>query len=76
DYSGDIPLALEAITQEIGTTDIRYTTGNFTVGVNPIGDDVQFFDVPSHVNGNENDAIEIATNLISEETDSDEYIQL
>ncbi|GAL16433.1 RTX toxins and related Ca2+-binding proteins [Vibrio astriarenae] len=76
DYSGDIPLALEAITQEIGTTDIRYTTGNFTVGVNPIGDDIQFFDVPTQVSGNENDPIEIATNLISQETDSDEYIQL
>ncbi|MDR9827730.1 RTX toxin, partial [Vibrio sp. FNV 38] len=76
DYSGDIALALEAITQEIGTFDIRYTTGNFTVGVNPIGDDLQFFDVPTAVDGKENDAIEIATNLESQETDSDEYIQL
>lgn len=76
DFSGDIPLALEAITQEIGTSDIRYTTANFVVGVDPIGDEIEFFDVPTEVSGKENSSIEIATNLESEETNSDERIEL
>ncbi|MEZ8036324.1 T1SS-143 repeat domain-containing protein [Vibrio crassostreae] len=74
DFSGDMDLALEAITQEIGTTDIRYTESEFTVGVNPIGDKVEFFDLPEQLIGSEDEGIVIPLDANSFETNSDEFL--
>ncbi|MEL0607741.1 RTX toxin [Vibrio echinoideorum] len=74
DFSGDMNLVLEAITQEIGTTDIRYTESEFTVGVNPIGDKVEFFDLPEQLTGSEDDGIVIPLDANSFETNSDEFL--
>ncbi|WP_061040126.1 type I secretion C-terminal target domain-containing protein [Vibrio coralliirubri] len=76
DFSGDIGLTLEAITQEIGTTDIRYTQSEFTVGVNPIGDKVEFFDLPEQLTGSEDDVIVIPLDANSFETNSDEFLSI
>ncbi|CAH7170833.1 RTX toxin [Vibrio chagasii] len=76
DFSGDINLSLEAITQEIGTTDIRYTQSEFTVGVNPIGDKVEFFDLPEQLSGSEDDGIVIPLDANSFETNSDEFLSI
>ncbi|WP_139685346.1 T1SS-143 repeat domain-containing protein [Vibrio tasmaniensis] len=76
DFSGDINLSLEAITQEIGTTDIRYTASEFTVGVNPIGDKVEFFDLPEQLTGSEDDGITIPLDANSFETNSDEFLSI
>lgn len=76
DFSGDIELSLEAITQEVGTFDIQYTTSDFTVGVNPIGDKVEFFDIPEEISGDEDQAIEIPLEANSFETNSDEFIAI
>ncbi|MFA0510896.1 MULTISPECIES: Ig-like domain-containing protein [unclassified Vibrio] len=76
DFSGDINLSLEAITQEIGTTDIRYTQSEFTVGVNPIGDKVEFFNLPEQLTGSEDDGIVIPLDANSFETNSDEFLAI
>jgi len=76
DFSGDINLSLEAITQEIGTTEIRYTESEFTVGVNPIGDKVEFFDLPEQLTGSEDDGIVIPLDANSFETNSDEFLAI
>ncbi len=74
DFSGDMNLVLEAITQEIGTTEIRYTESDFTVGVNPIGDKVEFFDLPEQMTGSEDEGIVIPLDANSFETNSDEFL--
>nr|WP_133151835.1 Ig-like domain-containing protein [Vibrio splendidus] len=76
DFSGDMNLVLEAITQEIGTTEIRYTESEFTVGVNPIGDKVEFFDLPEQLTGSEDDGIVIPLDANSFETNSDEFLAI
>ena len=76
DFSGDLPLTLEAMTQEIGTTDVKFTTEDFTVGVNPVGDNAQFFGVPDSMSGSEGDPITVPVNITSAETSSDEFISL
>ncbi len=76
DFSGDMKLKLEAITNEIGTNDIKTSTTDLIVGVKPIGDDVQFFDVPETLAGSEGDSFTIPVNLESYETNSDESLRL
>ncbi len=76
DFSGDIPLSLRATTLETGTTDLKTISENFTVGVNPIGDDAEFFAVPASLSGSEGNGIEIPVNIRSLETDSDEQLTL
>nr|WP_305464922.1 type I secretion C-terminal target domain-containing protein [Photobacterium leiognathi] len=76
DFSGDMKLKLEAITNEIGTNDIKTSTTDLVVGVKPIGDDVQFFDVPENLAGIEGDSFTIPVNLESYETNSDEALRL
>ncbi|KJG40495.1 RTX toxin [Photobacterium angustum] len=76
DFSGDMKLKLEAITNEIGTNDIKTSTTDLVVGVKPIGDDVQFFDVPENLAGIEDDSFTIPVNLESYETNSDEDLRL
>ncbi|MFA0227368.1 type I secretion C-terminal target domain-containing protein, partial [Vibrio sp. 10N.261.45.A7] len=72
----DMDLVLEAITQEIGTTEIRYTESEFTVGVNPIGDRVEFFDLPEQMTGSEDEGIVIPLDANSFETNSDEFLSI
>ncbi len=76
DFSGQINMVLEAITQEVENTDIQYTTTDFIVGVFPVGDDIQFFDVPDTITGSEDDAIVVPVNLSSKEINSNETIRL
>ncbi|WP_439787889.1 T1SS-143 repeat domain-containing protein [Photobacterium leiognathi] len=76
DFSGDMKLKLEAITNEIGTNDIKTSTTDLIVGVKPIGDDVQFFDVPETLDETEGDSFTIPVNLESYETNSDESLRL
>ncbi|WP_441370009.1 T1SS-143 repeat domain-containing protein [Vibrio vulnificus] len=76
DFSGDILLTIDAITQEIGTTDIVHTSGTMTVGVLPVGDDVQFFGLDSQYTGTEGEALSIPVTISSNETNSDEFIVL
>ncbi|PST99525.1 type I secretion C-terminal target domain-containing protein [Photobacterium aquimaris] len=76
DFSGDMKLKLEAITNEIGTNDIKTSTTDLVVGVKSIGDDVQFFDVPESLAGTEGDSFTIPVNLESYETNSDEALRL
>ncbi|WP_239670981.1 hypothetical protein [Vibrio variabilis] len=76
DFSGDIPLTLKAITQELATGDTRITESVFTLGVNPIADEIEFFNVPDKVNGDEDAVIDIPIDIVSQETNSDESIAL
>ncbi|MFA0087213.1 RTX toxin [Vibrio sp. 10N.261.51.F12] len=76
DYSGDIPLTLTAITQELETGDVRFTRSEFTLGVKPVGDDVTVFDMPEVLEGTEDSAIVIELNAESTETNSDEFLEL
>lgn len=76
DFSGDIPLTLKAITQELATSDSRITESEFILGVNPIADEIEFFNVPDKVNGDEDAVIDIPIDIVSQETSSDESIAL
>ncbi|MCF4175887.1 T1SS-143 repeat domain-containing protein [Vibrio sp. McD22-P3] len=76
DFSGDIPLELRAITQELATGDTRITESNFTLGVKPIGDDIEFFGLPDSVSGDEDAVIDIPVEITSLETNSDESLTI
>lgn len=76
DFSGDIPLSLEAITQELENGDLNFTHSDFTVGVLPVGDRVELVDLPDSVSGKENDGLVITLDASSFETNSDEYITI
>lgn len=76
DFSGDIPLTLKAITQELATGATRITESEFTLGVNPIADDIEFFNVPDKITGDEDAVIDIPIDIVSQETNSDESIAL
>ncbi|BEU03205.1 type I secretion protein [Agarivorans sp. OAG1] len=74
DFSGDIPLIFEAISLETANNDFKVSTQDFVVGVNPVGDDSQFFEVPESLSSDEGIAIDIPLNISSFETDSNEQI--
>ncbi len=76
DFSGDITLKLDAITNEIGTTEIITSTSEVIIGVNPIGDDIQFVGVPESLSGNEGESFTIPVNIESTETNSNESLLL
>ncbi|MBJ6969757.1 hypothetical protein JG645_18335, partial [Vibrio cholerae] len=76
DFSGDIPLSLAAITQEIANGDLNNSNIDFVVGVKPIGDAVSFLDVPESLTGNEDGSVLITLNAESFETNSDEFLML
>ncbi|MCG9788705.1 RTX toxin [Vibrio mediterranei] len=76
DFSGDIPLELKAITQELATNDTRVTESSFTLGVKPVGDDIEFFGLPESVSGDEDAVIEIPVEITSLETNSDESLTI
>ncbi|TFH92424.1 T1SS-143 repeat domain-containing protein [Vibrio ouci] len=74
DFSGDIPLSLEAITQELENGDFNFTQSDFIVGVLPVGDRVELVDLPETMSGEENDGLQITLDASSFETFSDEYL--
>ena len=41
-FSGDIPLTLQAVTIETGTDDVRTASQDFNVFVNPVGDGIEY----------------------------------
>ncbi|KJG34632.1 RTX toxin [Photobacterium angustum] len=76
DFSGDITLKLDAITNEIGTTEIITSTSEVIIGVNPIGDDIQFVGVPESLSGDEGESFSIPVDIESTETNSNETLFL
>ncbi len=76
DFSGDITLKLDAITNEIGTTEIITSTSEVIIGVNPIGDDIQFIGVPESLSGEEGESFTIPVDIESTETNSNETLLL
>ncbi|WP_434144826.1 Ig-like domain-containing protein [Photobacterium leiognathi] len=76
DFSGDITLKLDAITNEIGTTEIITSTSEVVIGVNPIGDDIQFVGVPESLSGDEGESFTIPVDIESTETNSNETLLL
>ncbi len=76
DFSGDITLKLDAITNEIGTTEIITSTSKVIIGVNPIGDDIQFVGVPESLSGDEGESFTIPIDIESTETNSNETLFL
>nr|WP_233217596.1 Ig-like domain-containing protein [Photobacterium sp. GB-1] len=76
DFSGDITLKLDAITNEIGTTEIITSTSEVIIGVNPIGDDIQFIGVPESLSGDEGESFTIPVDIESTETNSNETLFL
>ncbi len=76
DFSGDITLKLDAITNEIGTTEIVTSTSEVIIGVNPIGDDIQVIGVPESLSGDEGESFTIPVNIESTETNSNETLFL
>ncbi|WP_407083602.1 T1SS-143 repeat domain-containing protein [Photobacterium leiognathi] len=76
DFSGDITLKLDAITNEIGTTEIITSTSEVIIGVNPIGDDIQVIAVPESLSGDEGESFTIPVDIESTETNSNETLFL
>ncbi|EKO3943834.1 RTX toxin [Vibrio fluvialis] len=76
DFSGDISLTLQAITQEIGTDSYNFTLSEFNVGVLPVGDDTELTVSSQTLSGDENDSIHIAFEASSFETNSNEYLEV
>jgi len=68
-FSGDIPLTLEAVTIETGTDDVRTVSQDFTVFVNPVGDGVEFNGADVSASGQEGDDVTIAVNAKTLEPD-------
>ncbi|WP_305840833.1 T1SS-143 repeat domain-containing protein [Photobacterium leiognathi] len=76
DFSGDITLKLDAITNEIGTTEIITSTSEVVIGVNPLGDDIQVIGVPESLSGDEGKSFTIPIDIESTETNSNETLFL
>lgn len=76
DFSGDIPLTLQAITQETGTTSYNYTTTEFNVAVMPVGDDTELNLSSDFISGKENNTIHIDFDARSSETSSNEFVEV
>lgn len=76
DFSGDIPLGIEVITYEKGTTDFVSTSGDFVLEVLPVGDDTQIFSAPDALTGTEGDITFVEFKGESLETNSNEQLRL
>ena len=68
-FSGDIPLTLQAVTLETGTNDVRTASQDFTVFVNPVGDGVEFNGADVSASGQEGDDVTIEVNAKTLEPD-------
>ncbi|GIU20794.1 MULTISPECIES: adhesin [unclassified Shewanella] len=77
DFSGDIPLSIQAITQELGTNDFVTTTSNILVGVSPVADGIDVIAAPeSHYTSIEDEVITIDLNAKISEFDATEAISI
>ncbi|ABV89518.1 autotransporter adhesin [Shewanella pealeana] len=77
DFSGDIPLSVQAITQELGTTDFVTSAANILVGVSPIADGIDVITAPnSQYTSTEDEVITIDLNAKINEFDATESISM
>ncbi len=77
DFSGDIVLTLEAITNEKGTGQFASTREEFTVGVMPVADGVQLTLAQLAAQGDEGESVEISVGaLVLETVNPNETIEL
>ncbi|HCM48145.1 MAG TPA: adhesin, partial [Colwellia sp.] len=77
DFSGDIPLTLQAITKDDEPGEYVTTSSSFTVGVRPVSDGVDVYIEPDNLySGIENDFITVDLGAISLDSDADEQIYL
>ena len=77
DFNGDIPLSLQAITQETGTTDFVTTSTDIIVGVSPVADGVQIIQAPdSFYSSLEDEIIVIDLEVEALELSGGEQLQL
>uniref|UniRef100_UPI00068887B4 Ig-like domain-containing protein n=1 Tax=Shewanella waksmanii TaxID=213783 RepID=UPI00068887B4 len=77
DFNGDIPLTVQAITQELGTDQFATTTTELIVGVTPVADGAQIIQAPDALyNSVEDDIISIDLNAEILDTSGDELVQL
>ena len=77
DFSGDIPLSIQAITQELGTTDFVTTSANILVGVSPVADGIDVISAPeSQYSSVEDEVITIDLNAKTSEFDDTEAISI
>lgn len=58
-FSGDIPLTLQALTIETGTDDVRTASQDFTVFVNPVGDGIEYNGADLVLEAQEGDTVAI-----------------
>ncbi|AQS38206.1 hypothetical protein Sps_03059 [Shewanella psychrophila] len=77
DFNGDIPLSIQAITQELGTTDFVTTSADIIVGISPVADGVQIIQTPDSLYNSLEDEI-IVIDLAAEalELSGSEQLQL
>ncbi|WP_299810694.1 adhesin [uncultured Shewanella sp.] len=77
DFSGDIPLSIQAITQELGTTDFVTSTANILVGVSPVADGIDVIAAPESLYTSiEDEVITIDLNAKISEFDGTEAISI
>ncbi|MGS0696460.1 T1SS-143 repeat domain-containing protein [Shewanella sp. 0m-4] len=75
DFSGDIPLSIQAITQELGTTDFVTTSADIVVGVSPVADGIDIITAPENqYTSIEDEVITIDFNAKINEFDATEAI--
>lgn len=76
-FNGDIPLTINAITQEIGTTDFKGTSTKLIIGINPVADGVQIIQQPEpHYDAQEGDSIIVDFNAEALDLTGHENLQV
>ncbi|MBW8186544.1 T1SS-143 repeat domain-containing protein [Shewanella nanhaiensis] len=77
DFNGDIPLTIQAITQELGTDDFATTKMDVTVGVMPIADGVQIISPPDSLyHSDEDEVILVDLNVETLELSGSEQLEV
>lgn len=76
DFSGDIPLEINAVSYEVATDEYVNTKAGFVVEVNPVADDAQFTNSIDAQTGIEGQVTEFDLTGVSTETDSNETLIL
>ncbi|MCK8045002.1 adhesin [Shewanella sp. 1CM18E] len=77
DFSGDIPLSIQAITQELGTADFVTSSADIVVGVSPVADGIEVITAPeSQYTSLEDEVINIDLNAKINEFDATELISV
>ncbi|MCG9698427.1 Ig-like domain-containing protein [Shewanella sp. Isolate11] len=77
DFSGDIPLSIQAITQELGTDDFVTSSTDILVGVSPVADGVDLITPPESLYSSvEDEVITIDLDTALKEVDGSELITM